>query len=408
MEKFDLYSDYLDGNLNDTQEKELLYELSSSDELRAEFRQLIAVNRSGSQIAKGYFVPDSSTSKIFAGVGIAATGTTTGAIGLLHVLKSSPVFMPAAVSIITAICIFTFADIAGYKFTKDDVALNNIPVMSSEAGNNSMKGRSLTDEIKSIESKNNSIQNNNDYAFNSVNNNNFNNDLAGNRNNLERNNISNLSDEIYSNNEETLYNLSNSVIDYSSKNYNLSQSRRETSQTNINPATYQPLEFNIDDSGLPISIEVRNSQYWNIPAATITPSRFADFHNMTIDMKYNFKNGISVGADVRRETFFQKFDFVDDLKQYTIIEQQPNFTTISLSAGYTYFSGSSINPLTQISIGANEVGIVSRMMVGAGYRISNNFSLHLSAEFSNLTYEYRNTVFNSPKFGFNYGINYAF
>ena len=403
MEKFDLYSDYLDGNLNDTQEKELLYELSSSDELRAEFRQLIAVNRSGSQIAKGYFVPDSSTSKIFAGVGIAATGTTTGAIGLLHVLKSSPVFMPAAVSIITAICIFTFADIAGYKFTKDDGVQHKVPVTTSVSVGNELAGNKLIDEIKTVQRDNSINQNKNDFAKNSVKSNKYNSDLDE---SLNQSDI--IENKIYLNNEETTYNLGNSVIDYSSKNYNLSQSRRETSQTNINPAPYQPLEFNIDDSGLPISIEVRNSQYWNIPAATITPSRFADFHNMTIDMKYNFKNGISVGADVRRETFFQKFDFVDDLKQYTIIEQQPNFTTISLSAGYTYFSGCSINPLTQISIGANEVGIVSRMMVGAGYRISNNFSLHLSAEFSNLTYEYRNTVFNSPKFGFNYGINYAF
>jgi hypothetical protein len=403
MEKFDLYSDYLDGNLNDAQEKELLYELSSSDELRAEFRQLIAVNRSGSQIAKGYFVPDSSTSKIFAGVGIAATGTTTGAIGLLHVLKSSPVFMPAAVSIITAICIFAFADIAGYKFVRDDVALNNIPVMSSEAGNNSMQGRNLADEIKSIESKNNSIQNNNDYAVNSVIKHNFNNDLAGIWNHSDI-----IENEINLNNEENLYNLRNSEIDYSSQNYNLSNRRTESINHNINSAHYQPFTFDIGDSDNPLSIEVRNSQYWNIPAATITPSRFADFHNMAIDMKYNFKNGISVGADVRRETFFQKFDFVDELNQYTIIEQQPNFTTLSLNLAYNFDTGGSVIPFAQVSVGGNVVGAVSRLMAGASYRISDNFMLNISGEYSNMTYSYKSSIFNSPKFGFNYGISYKF
>jgi hypothetical protein len=410
MDKFDLINEYLNGNLSDSEEKSLLFELSTNEELRSELRHFIAVNRSTKNIAQGYFVPDSSTAKIFSSIGISNDKNIKAYPAKLSILKSFPLLMPAAVTIITIALIFGIASLNGYKFVKqasDDFVYNE---MKSNSNNLSAIGSNFE---KNLQSKENYSQNSTSSKFDDQNfkdktNKNVNSEISQEKKVFENQNLSNQLHSDYNSNLNIIR-LDKSTLE--SKNPIMSELSRTDGKYHINeiePETISMNLLNINQTEILISFEVRNSQYWNIPAATITPSAFADFHNMTMDVKYNFSNGVSIGADIRNETFFQKFDFYDTFAQYTIIEQQPNFTTFSINAAYKYLSGGTINPFSQISIGVNEVGIVSRLMIGTSYRISDNFALHLSTEFSNLSYKYRENIFNSQKIGFNYGLSYQF
>ncbi len=398
MEKFEILNDYLDGNLNESQEKEILFELAANDELRNDFRQLIAVNRSSSMLAKGYFVPETSKDGIFAAIGMAGVSAGTG-LGTYSPVKKAFPFLPALLtSAATVLVIFLLVNVLGYNLVKNESIQGNVTTITKyQIIPESISGTEESSNFQTKESKSVTsgyLKNSEGISPNSVEKQ-FVNDVH-----VIEGNIENEDSRIYEISTDKI--AINNNIDFQNRQLNT------FSRSNIHPELYDSPELTNSSDGIPLSIEVRNSQYWNIPAATVTPSRFADFNNMTIDIKYNFDNGISVGGDVRRENYFQEFDFVDELRQYTKVEQQPNFTTFSLVAGYIYNSGSSISPLAQISLGLNEAGVVSRLMVGAGYRISDNFSLRISSELSNLTYEYKSVVFNSPKFGFNYGICYTF
>ncbi|MBX3044615.1 MAG: hypothetical protein KIT33_01465 [Candidatus Kapabacteria bacterium] len=394
MEKFELINELLDGNLAELQEKDLFFEIASNDELRQDFRQLLSLNRSSSAISKGYYIPQSSTDKIFGAVVI--TSFNGGFIGLLQTIKSSPVFMPIAASILTALLIFGISDISGYKFQKES-DMNKVPLISSNVESwvmpDSVKNKSENSTIEKL-----NLNSNDTKSISMI-------STAREEKTRKENSITHnfeKNDNSYINISKSQYLLDEAV------NINISERTNHLNNfVHIEQNVYNQISDDII-SGLPLSIEIRNSQYWNIPAATITPSKFADFHNMTIDIKYNFESGISLGADLRRETFFQKFDFFDELNQYTIIEQQPNFTTLSVNLAYHYDTDSPVIPFAQVSVGGNEVGAVSCLMVGAGYRISDNFMLNISSELSNMTYSYKGTIFNSPKFGFNYGISYRF
>jgi hypothetical protein len=145
-----------------------------------------------------------------------------------------------------------------------------------------------------------------------------------------------------------------------------------------------------------------------LPSPTTTPSKFAAFHNLSLAVNYEFDDNFSSGIEVRRETFFQKFDFRDDQNLLTIIEQQPNFTTYYITSKYSQNLTDVISPYIQLSAGANKVGFVGKFTTGVNYDLTNDFGILLGVEYANMFYGYRGNTFNSSKIGFLWGLNYKF
>lgn len=408
MEKFELLNDFIDGGLNDSEEKDLLQMLAGNDELRSELRQLLAVNRSLSQIRQGYNVPETSTNIIFSSIGF---NNDAEFIKNPDSRKYKAAFVPVITSVLTCFLIFTTINLAGYKIISSDKKNNII----TKDNNSKLQGNLAVKNENNL--SNNTSRN---YEKNIISDkmilNSKNNKTAK---NIISNSVSSDAQKMFfpsaeeSNKREIFASESNMPIikniyinslsdklNFNSGNYNIDQS---LNSNNV------PTEYNSDISrSIPISIEIRNSQYWNIPEATVTPSRFANFNNLSFDVKYNFENNFALGIDIRRESYFQKFNFYDVNNLYTEIEQLPNFTTASVSLSYALKTDHLLTPAFQVSLGVNEVGFVSRFLTGISYSISQNFDLILSAEVSNLTYEYQNNFFNSPKVGINYGLKYNF
>jgi hypothetical protein len=155
-------------------------------------------------------------------------------------------------------------------------------------------------------------------------------------------------------------------------------------------------------------IEFKGSQYLMTEEPTISPSVIAPFNNSGLAAYYNLSDKFAIGAEIRQETFFQVYNGYDEYGQYTIYEQQPNFTSYGLILRYSMPYYGKFLPYVQLNAGGNKVGALGRLMIGTKYKLYDDISFSLGLEYSNLFYNYQSGRFNASKFGLNYSIFYNF
>lgn len=159
-----------------------------------------------------------------------------------------------------------------------------------------------------------------------------------------------------------------------------------------------------------ISFEVRNGLSWNMPKETINPKEFSKFNNMSVGIFYELGRYISLGLEIRQETFYQEFAGYDKRGIYSDFSTQPNYTTIggAIRAAVPEWTYSGFTPLAQVSVGGNQVGAFGRFMIGSAYSFSNNWSFVFGPEFSYLYYQFQNNNFGAQRIGLNFGLNYKY
>lgn len=159
---------------------------------------------------------------------------------------------------------------------------------------------------------------------------------------------------------------------------------------------------------LGLSLEIRNSASWNIPKETIYPSYLSKINNMGFSILYDLDKNLRIGADIRQETFFVRYNGTNSINQQLQYEQQPNLLSYGIMLRYILPDAIGIKPFIQGIASMNYYGLIGRGSIGLEYRFYPDFGLMAQVEFSNMRFQHQNNYFNSSKINFTYGINYNF
>ena len=376
--------EFAEGTLDPVQEDELFLKLSADEELRQEFKSHMSIKNAVRTGAAGVVLPAASKAAVFSKLGLqipaAATAVSVGTSSaimsfLLNKKTAATTVSLAVVSLILLISTLNNDSIyphnGNFDSFKTDIVYAELPVVSSfsqERGNSSITDNGISESVSVSEEITNSE---------------------------DLDNQNEMTEKLLS--SSAYVNHQNQFVNYNS----------EFNHPNINN-DYPGLQNDIQNIGFKrFSLELRSSNYFNSSKPTISPQEYSSLNNLAVSLMYNANRNLSIGADVRQETFFLQYQGIESGEEY-LYEQQPNFTTFSGLARYKLDSWNGFRPFGQVSAGFNSIGLVSRAMMGLEYSAFNNFSFMLSVDFNNLTYTHQNNYFNSSKFGLNYGLVYSF
>lgn len=396
-EDFQKIIDFADGNLDPSQEDELFLKLSADVELREELKSHMAVKNAVRTGILGLSVPIAAKTAIFTKLGLSIPTATTivgsgAAAGIIAYLTRKKITVAAGLLVgltalfITWLFLPNESDIPKSHQQESFTVGNNIKSAYPEIPNVSSKEIITQNKAKSATKQKHSSK------FNSFN------DIQPNTNIAELP-LENTTEPfdfdrlIIANSYGYLQNINPTLL------LNNSQSHFGIPTTSYNPYT--------SDNETQFSIEFRGMNYLSTSKPTIEPNRYSPLNNLGLSLLYNVNENLSVGADFRAETFFLRYEGTESGLNY-IYEQQPNFTTISAIVRYKLDGWSGLQPFSQLNLGINSIGLVSRAMLGIEYEILPSISLILSTDFNHLIYSHQNNYFQSSKFGLNYGLSYSF
>lgn len=399
MNYSDVLYDFAEGNFDESVESELFYEMASNSELRTEFKNILSVNMALNSNRDKFGVPDESTKAIFNSVGMPVVASTLNPAIIstsAGISKTKFVSSLFAATIVTALLTLF---ITNYFNLRDELAYSSHASNFNNQASNKLSdyfAENAQDATEPIAYKTLAkatypkSQKSHKPLIASADNN-----IIAEISESDKVQIDELS-IIPDNNSD------NQVLDLNEMNSTDIAKLTDIDNELVN------IPFESESFWNNLNIEIKNTQDWMMPAPTTTPSKFAAFHNLSFAVNYDFNENFSSGIEVRRETFFQKFDFRDDENLLTIIEQQPNFTTFYLTGKYSHELSELISPYIQLSAGANKVGFVGKISGGVNYDLTNNFGVLIGVEYANMIYGYRGNTFNSSKIGFLWGLNYKF
>lgn len=163
-----------------------------------------------------------------------------------------------------------------------------------------------------------------------------------------------------------------------------------------------------DDNNLGLSLEIKNSAYWNFNQENVFPSEISKFHNMDLFIFKSLGSGFNVGLGVKQETFYAQYKSVDEMGREYIFEQQPNLTNFESAIRFFPLEENLINPFVQLNLGLGEYGYSYRLIPGATINFMENFATIINIDLAGFTFTHKNETYRTEKIGFNYGIIYKF
>ncbi|MFP4545170.1 MAG: anti-sigma factor family protein [Candidatus Kapaibacterium sp.] len=429
MNYFEKLHEYLDGTLDKAGEEELFAALLSDAALREDFRQLLSINNALDSNRALFDVPESAGKNIFGALGIE---NNPGA-GSAPVKSSSKKqnFLSALAGAAAMLIILLLLDwpLGGNdSYSAADKSENQNPesaVTQNENSEQSSNDNFGNEFISSDIAEGNDRDDNDRFAGQAFSNDaeNANGSSLDERQGGRRQFVS-AEKRDNSTDAGTLY---DSEISYSDR-YSLNKNDKDISDRFVQPSPIfprysDPVEreirvipvTGISEGGMTgyfnsekkFLLELKGSQYWMIPEATIAPAEIAGFHNFSGGIYYKLNPNLHIGAELRQESYYQVFNGLDEAGDYYEYRQQPNFTTYSGVLRYKAGTGK-IEPVLQAALGGNKVGMVGRALAGLEYSPYKNISFVAGLEYSHMLYKYQNEIFNSSKFGLNYGIIFGF
>ena len=160
---------------------------------------------------------------------------------------------------------------------------------------------------------------------------------------------------------------------------------------------------------LGLNFELINYVTWNLPKETIMPKEISKFNNIGLALSKPLSDYFTVGLEVRQETFFVRYNELDNLGRVIEFEQQPNFLTPGIFLRFKPFDALlGFNSYLQGTIGGNYYGAIARCCLGLDYGITDNLSFNVQCELSSIFFQHNKQWFNSQKLGLNYGISLCF
>lgn len=442
MEQEFLIFDYLDGEMNPSQEEAFFNLLSQNEELRLEFKQQIALKNAFVKDIKGFAPNPESTMNIFAKLGISATALTA-ASNTIGSSSSTSFFGTitnfftgtAAKSIISTLLVSlaTFATLlkleviewydleGGNKIvsTKKVVSPNNNQLINSLENQNNLQNSELANSLENkIPNTIEKVVYKNNYIFtidtlklkgaekeraiallNKLENYQSNILLASN-DNLNSREISELKDIDYS-----------FILENKSK-FNYDPSLNSIPNQKIFVGTFSQFNYEFD---LPISLEFAGQAYNTSSQNEIDVNRaYSQINNLKLTALWNVNSEFFIGGNFTNESYYQNFNFIDNNGRTYEYFQKPEFNVLSAMLRYSpeYLRLNTkivdIEPLTQASYGVdlNGGGNVSKVGLGTNLYVSKSIYLQLLTEYSNLTYVQDNQKYNSSKIVYTFGFGW--
>ncbi len=170
---------------------------------------------------------------------------------------------------------------------------------------------------------------------------------------------------------------------------------------NLDELTYLSEELLSD-----FSIEYNNSLNWNFPKESISPKEYSKLNNMQFSLFYDITDNLKIGASVRQETFFSRYDESDNRGRIYEVEMQPNITSYGLSARYEVINLLGIHFSPQFSYSLSSYGEILRPGIILQYYLTDKIAFNTILEYSYFQYQRQNVQFDAKKASLNFGINY--
>ena len=406
MDYNSLIHEFMEGNLDKSQEYQLFSELINSDELRGELKNSIAMDKAFNKKLSSYVPSAKSTIDVFSKLGFAAPAYVSNAGKTNSVPKPTAsksfmntVYGSLATGITAVIAYFLLLSPAG------DAALSN----AQQGLNRANFALTLTGKQISEES---SIP----YIISDADNNET-------RNKTEQ--PKTMIKYVYMDKSDRIINQEQQVnvnaplfnipvldkkeleehIDISNLNYH-----QNSPVSSMNTGNRQ-IEYPFSNVSAPVglTLELSNAQYITNPEANAFQTTVPKFQNINFSLLYDLSDNLAIGADLRHEKFYQKYtgrNQQGELYEYT---QYPTFTSISGLVRYRFYNSEDFNFFNQLMVGGLQTkGFTMRDMIGFEWKLTNYAGIILGAEYNHMFFEHQGNWFNSSKLGFHYGLSYCF
>ncbi len=441
MNYFELMNDFIDGSLLADKEEELFLALSSSEELRYQMKQLVALNSVTKNKQMVSAPSGAATAALFARLGVEdpdAPGNqqpdTPKPVGFIH--KYGQSIISSIVSVAASFILFMLVfgnDGDGRQAipVNKNIASTEQPAANNQHSVHRDKSLSSADSEKSVEKSITAAKNDNNekvrtvvkYKYIYVDRNETNKEIESDavisdepaeNKNMNRN-IANI-DKINESQIISFNNIrTNPDTDFTMPDLQNNSDLELPDKMNGSISDIVLLE-NQQDNDMPsdFTLEIRGNTDWLMPNPTVEPQKKATFSNNSVTGLYRFAHtglldgDLYLGADLRQENFFQKFTGFDNNGIKNIYEQQPNFTSYDAVFRYVNRSLPLVNPFLQASLGGNKAGYIARGMAGLLITPYSNINFVIGLEYSNLIYKHEANRFESGKIGLNYGVTFNF
>ncbi len=404
MDNFDLINDFVDGQIEPSKEELLFRDLASSEESRRQMKEVISLKTTFAENREFFLPPAEATLNIFSEVGIVGKGAVAKPVGGFWLKKFARRIVGAlGASALTAVVMYLLMNARFDSRTAELEENYKSGLAKAEAsyqeqlGQNriaySSAGRETIREVpvyKIIYRDRNSSGSGAQFA------------------------TQDSEDDGAHPADFASANLAPAYYVGESSGQPLMDMNLRGQLSHPGPISASIPNTNAYGDGSSIldgfSVEVRNALSWNLPKETINPKEFSKFNNMAVGIFYGLGRYISLGVEVRQETFYQEFAGYDKRGIYSDFSTQPNYTTIggAIRASVPEWTYSGFMPIAQASVGGNQVGAVGRVMLGGAYSFSNNWSFVFGPEFSYLYYKFQSNNFGAQRIGLNFGLNYKY
>ncbi len=399
MKYSELINSFVEGEISPEKEQELFYALSNNESLRSELKQFIDIERTPKYDVESFAPTPESTASVFSRVGIKDFSlkppkTTIGGFSIKSFWSkyAQGVVGALGAGVITAVIMFfAMNDDASQtqvsqgvaektkierkaQKTSKETSVKEVPTVSSfEKTASAEEKRTSNSEERVLAASEEEEKTENNVAKE------INEDLdlaAVKETEIARNNLRiipvNVGGRQFNNNIVT----SPTLTSYSSES--------------------------IDLGKIGISLEVAGTEFKDLPQATLPHSSEPLFENNYIALIYKVNDKFYLGADLRREFFFQNYTGSDGEGKYRI-EQNTHYDSYGLFGRYKFFRYKNAAAFGQLSLGGNVSGPYARLALGTEISPSVDYSFTLGVEGSVLSFEHQNNRSYTGKIGFIYG-----
>lgn len=386
MNSIDDIYEFFDNALSPEQEASLFRQIAEDENLRAEFKTTLALENS----VKSY--RNSASPSLALGSGImAAAGYGTP---IPTAVPKAPIWKSAikysATVLATAVSTFLI-----FTAMQNNNGVNSENLKQSVANNNKFNGPSSIEAANPIKKDEGLKPINHEktvvkyiYADAKANSNDAIQPEATELDNAEikANSIPVLSNSQITPNEEIRFYRANIA---------------EIENNNLEEIKYLSDEFLSD-----FSFEYNNSLNWNFPKESISPKEYSKLNNMQFSLFYDVTEDLKIGASVRQETFFSRYEETDNRGRIYKVEMQPNITSYGLSVRYDVLDLLGIHFLPQLSFSFSSYGQIYRPGLVLQYGLMDKISINSMLEYSYFQYSRQNLQFDAKKASVSFGINY--
>ncbi len=380
----------LDGELDSMHESKLFAELAVNADLRAEFKQQMAIRSAVQQDRAALVPPVALTSSVFSGLGFAAplAGAAAGAAGggfLLQWLMR--IGLPLLSSV--AVAGITYSVVNSTQSTPitqqqpttaapvaPEAAEQPVAPLPVTTGRLPTANRSQAPaELTRLRNENASLRR----------------QLAA-----AQERVSESSIEMQSEPPVQRVNVTSSM------DVRYGTDQRAVQQTMLTPISNSLLKYPA------FLVQVRGMSANSLTEVS-APAQTSWYDNLSVGLLYQLSEQSAVGVEFGNEAFAMSFEGQRN-GQTILYEQQP----LSMWAGVTYrhtfpaLGNSGFSPFGQVLVGGSKFGPLGRLSAGMIYSPAGPLSFIFGLEGSTMAYQFENAWYGSSKIGLTYGVAIRF